>query len=260
MLIMQTSVHLQTFPKPNIGVSSDIVNNMDKVRDVCNCVFSLRKDANIRVRMPLKKITICGQSDLDNAYLEIIKQEVNAKEIDIFNDNIDNIATKEIVLNMKECGKLFGSQLKNILQAQKEGNWIIDNDKLKISGFELDKELYNIVYKSKTGEKIMPCRSFNLLVMIDTTQTIELIMEGLARDLVRMIQQERKDQRLEISDRIKIVINTNDEIINNTLSNWQNYICEQTLSNNINIEKQMEDGKNIEIDGHQLSIKVEKVF
>ena len=235
---MQSSVHLQNFPKVNFKVDNEIVRKMDEIREICNCVFSLRKDANIRVRMPLKSITICGNSNLDNDCLDLIKQEVNVKNIEIFEDNLDKIAKKEVVLNMKECGRLFGSKLKNILSEQKAGNWQITNNKLQIAGLELEKELFDIIYKSKDGKKTIACQNFNLLVMINTEQTRDLIIEGLSRDLIRIIQQTRKDNGLEISDKINVILNTKDPIFEEILSIWKDYIMEQTLSKNMEIKNE----------------------
>ena len=257
---MTISVHLQKFPKlTSIDVDREIVEKMDKVREICNCVLSLRKDANIRVRMPLKKIVICGNSNLNDEYLNLIKQEVNTKEIEIFDGNIDKIASKEVVLDMKECGKVFGSQLKDILIAQKKGDWKIVNDKLSIAGLEIDKNLFSIKYSSKDGKKVMQCKSFNLLVMIDTGQTEELIIEGLARDIVRIIQQTRKDNNFEISDRIDAIINTKDKIFDTVLKTWKAYIREQTLADNININNNEASGKNIfNIEKYTFSIDIKR--
>jgi len=258
---MRNSVHLQKFPDlTSIKVDDDIVNKMDEVREICNCVFSLRKEANIRVRMPLKKITIFGKHNLEKEYLDLIKQEVNTKEIETFNGNINDVATKEIVLNMKECGQLFASNLKNILQAQKEGNWEIEDNKLKIAGFEIDNTLYSVSYKTKNiNNKILACSNFNLLVMIDTSTEHDLIVEGFARDLIRMVQQERKNIGLEISDKIYTNISTTNNIIDDILSNWKTYICEQTLSQNISIDNKIDEQKIIEIDDFKFSLKIKKV-
>lgn len=255
------SVHLQKFPTlTSIEIDNDIVKKMDKVREICNCVSSLRKEANIRVRMPLKKITICGNSDLDSEYLELIKQEVNTKEIELFTDNLDKIAKKEVVLNMKECGKIFGSQLKNILIAQKNGEWKIVGDELYIADVKMNNELFTVTYRSNDGKKIMACKSFNLLVMIDEEKTQDLIIEGLARDVVRIIQQTRKDNGFEISDRIHVILNTKDEIFKDVLLYWKDYICEQTLADNIKISEDLKNDANVfNVDEYKFSVNVEKV-
>jgi len=256
---MEKSVHLENFPKLDyISVNEEIVKKMDEVREICNCVLSLRKEVNIRVRMPLKKITICGKSDLNDDYLDLIKQETNVKQIELFEDNLNKIATQEVVLNMKECGKIFGSNLKDILIAQKQHNWEIVDGNLMIAGFKIEKELYEVVYKSKDGAKISSCDHFNLLVMIDTEQTEDLIIEGLSRDIVRVIQQKRKENGYEISDRINVEINTNDEIFNKVLDNWEDYICEQTLATKIEINTNVNKNEINEVDGHKFSFLISK--
>lgn len=259
---MTISVHLEKFPKLNsIFINNDIVKKMDEVREICNCVSSLRKDANIRTRMPLKKIIICGNSDLCDEYLNLIKQEVNVHEIELFNDDLDKIATKEVVLNMKECGKIFGSKLKDILIAQKNGKWEIINGKLNIAGAELDDSLFSINYKTADGIKAIHCKNFNLLVMIDTEISKDLVIEGLARDIIRIVQQTRKDNNLAISDRINVVLETKDRIFSEVLSQWKDYICNQTLALNFEIKdtNNINNDKIINVDEYSFSINIKKV-
>ena len=260
---MTFSVHLEKFPKlASISVNNDIVKEMDKVREICNCVSSLRKDANIRTRMPLKKVTICGNSDLRDEYLSLIKQEVNVHEIELFNGDLNKITKKEIVLDMKECGKIFGSKLKDILIAQKEGKWEIIDEKLSIAGVELDDSLFSVSYKTANGIKAMHCKNFNLLVMIDTEISKDLIIEGLARDIIRVVQQTRKDNNLAISDRINVILETKDKIFSEVLSQWKDYICNQTLALNFEIKdtNNINNSKIINVDEYNFSISVEKVI
>lgn len=257
---MEYSVHLQNFPNLDfISINSDVVRNMDKVREICNCVLALRKEENIRVRMPLKKITICDKEAINKDYLELIKQEVNTKEIEIFSDNIEQIAEREVILNMKECGKLFGSKLKDILTAQKQKQYEIKDGKLHIAGLEINEELFKVVYKSKNNCKILSCQSFNTLVMIDIQQDNDLIIEGFSRDFVRIIQQIRKENNYQISDRIKVIINTNDNIFNEILLKWKDYICEQTLCKHIEIQNNINQNDIKSIEEHNFSIDISKI-
>ncbi len=255
---MVLSVHLEKFPKLDINIEEEIVKKMDEVREICNCVASLRKEANLRVRMPLKKVTICGKNDLDDNYLDLIKQEANVHDIEIFNDDIDKIAQKEIILNMKECGKIFGSKLKEIMTAQKEKQWEIVDNKLHIANEVLDDSLFSILYKTKSGTKATQCKSFNLLIMIDTELTEELIIEGLARDITRVIQQTRKEKNLDISDRIDVVIQTKDAIFDKVFEKWKEYIQNQTLANTINIENTIDENNIFEVDGYKFSVSISK--
>ena len=253
------SVHLQHFPKLDfIKIDSDITEKMDIVREVCNCVFALRKEANIRVRMPLNKITICGEFNLEENYLDIIKQEVNVHNVEIFSGDTSEIATKDVVLNMKECGKIFDSNLKDILIAQKKGEWKIENDKLVIAGNSIDNELFSIVYKSKNGLRVSKCATKNILVMLDDNITEELQIEGLSRDIVRIIQQTRKDIGLEISDRIDVKITYNDAIFDKVFDVWKQYICNQTLADKLEIIDDADNMKKFEIDKYNIGLMVLK--
>ena len=255
------SVHLQIFPNLNsLVIDEEIVNTMDQVREVCNCISSLRKEANIRVRMPLKKITICGQHNFSDEYLNLIKQETNIKTIECFNNNLEEIATKEVVLNMKECGKMFGSKLKEILIAQRRNEWSIENGKLKIADYIIPNNMFSIIWKAKDGSKTMQCEHFNLLVIIDTELTQELIIEGLARDVIRIIQQTRKDNKLAINDNINVVLHTKNKIFNEVLDVWKTYICDQTLAKNIYIDNKINDNQAFSIDEYKFSLDIEKII
>ena len=264
------SVHLQSFPDlKNIVVDADVVAKMDLVRDICNSALSLRKDANIRVRMPISKMTLCsGSTDLELArelsgeFLQMIKQEINVKDVEIFSGNIDEIANCEVVLNMRECGKIFGSNLKNILAAQKNGEWKIgENGNLIIAGAEVDKALFKVEYKPKDGSKAMQCALHNVLVMIDTKITHELLLEGLSRDVVRMVQQARKDNGLFISDRIETTIFSKDAIFSEVLAQWKDYIQEQTLSEKLELVSDFSEAEQemMEIDGYKFGNKIKKI-
>lgn len=256
---MFNSVHLQNFPNlSSIVIDEKIVNDMDLVLDVCNVALSLRRENNIRVRLPLSKITVCGDFSLNNEYIELIKQEVNVKEIEVFNGNLDEIAKKEVILDMKGCGKQFGSRLKDILQAQKEGNFEVKNSVLYIAGVEIPENLFKITYKPNNGTKAVICSEHNVLVMMDTNITPELQIEGLARDLVRTIQQTRKDKNLQISDHIDTEIYATDDVFNNVINEWGEYIKEQTLSNNLELKKQEVKENLVEIDGYKFSVAISK--
>ena len=256
---MFNSVHLQNFPNlSSIAVDDKIVNDMDLVLDVCNVALSLRREFNIRVRLPLSKITVCGDFSLNQEYIELIKQEVNVKEIEIFNGNLDEIAKKEVILDMKGCGKQFGSHLKEILQAQRDGNFEVKNGVLHIAGVEIPDSLFKITYKPNDGTKAVICSEHNVLVMMDTSITPELRIEGLARDLVRTIQQTRKDKNLQISDHIDTEIYATDDIFVDVIDKWSEYIKEQTLTNELVLKKQEIKENLVEIDGYKFAVAISK--
>ena len=257
------SVHLLNFPKPSFKIDTDIVFNMDLIRNICNCVFAMRKEANIRVRMPLSKITICGNYNISDDYLNIIKQEVNVKQIDLYQGNFDEIATKEIVFDMKECGKIFGSKFKEILIAQKKCEWkILENGNLQIAGIEVEKALFKVNYKPLDGSFAQQCSDYNILIILDTNMTEELILEGLSRDVVRIIQQIRKDIGLEISNMIDITINSSDDVFEKIVNVYGDFIKEQTLALHINLSKNknVNNLKDYEIEGHSFSVEIQKLY
>ena len=256
----QPSVHLCDFPNLSfIKVEKDIVEKMDIVRDICNCVFSLRKEKNIRVRMPLKSIMVYGKINLPEDYINIIKQEVNVKEIQIYNENLENVAIKDVVFNMKECGKIFGSKMKDILSTQRDGKIVFEEHCLKVGDLSISEDLYKIVYKAKNGEMIAKCNNFDILVMINTEINEDLIIEGLARDVVRIIQQTRKDKNFEISDTINTILYSKDNIFEKVIDKWCSFICEQTISRAFKLEKKVNDKFELyNVDNYSFSVEINK--
>ena len=117
------------------------------------------------------------------------------------------------------------------------------------------------LFISKADAKAVYCKEYNLLVMIDTKQTEDLIIEGLSRDVVRIIQQSRKDNKFDISDRVNIEFFVDDGIFVKMFKIWKNYICEQTLANVIKQRTLNELDKDIkinEIDGHKFAVSLFK--
>lgn len=256
------SVHLQNFPTVNVDIDNAVLHNVDLTREICNAVFSLRKDANLRVRMPLKKVIVYGNITLEKQYIEIIKQEVNAKEVEINTDDINDIANTEIVLDLKKCGKLFGAKLKDILLAQREKRWTIADNKLLIAGLEIPDDAFEVAYRAKNGEQTFYSKDFNLLVMIEASNDKALLIEGLARDVVRMIQNTRKKENLQISDKIDTTIYTTDDIFNEVIATFGTYIKEQTLTNNLKISDKIAnntENNQYEIDDYTFSIEIKKI-
>ena len=254
------SVHLQKIADlQKITVDAGLVQKMNIVRDICSRVLFLRKEENIRVRMPLAKVVLCGNVDLSDEFLSIIKQEVNVKEVEILKDKLDEVATAKVVFNMKECGKVFGADFSKILQAQKKGEWKFNGENLEIAGFEVKKELFTLTYEPKDVEmKATMCENNNILVMIDTKQTEELKLEGISRDVVRIIQQTRKEKGLEISDRIETKVKSTNEFVKSAVEKYKDYIKQQTLSKEL--EFVASAGENsYKIDDFEFAVEIKKI-
>lgn len=230
------SVHLQSFPKLiNFNIDEKLVDTMDKVRAICSCALSIRDKNNLRIRLPLNKITIIG-NDLDDIknFSNIILDEINVKSIE-FNENIKTFSEKKLILNFQKIGSKVGSKMPEVLKALKLNNWEISNNGcIRISDFEITKDEFDIKLEPRQ-DNIFTVEGQNILVMLDIKINQELEQEGAARDLVRLIQQFRKDANLDIANRINLHIKTNYKLLLKALEKYKKYIQEQTLATKLDV-------------------------
>lgn len=241
MIDRNISIHLQDFPDVNfIKEDPNLVENIDLVRDVCSTALSIRDQKNLRVRLPLNKLTVIGQNAakiLD--FGDIIKDEVNVKNIDTKQDFSD-LAELKLQLNFKKIGKKYGSKIKELTTAAKSGNFTqISPTKIKIADIFLENDDFELKLAPKNPEKgteIAALPDNSCLIVLDSNITAELAQEGIARDLIRAIQQARKDADLNVSDRISLQINAQNPEILTAAKTFQNYIKEQVLATDLTLE------------------------
>jgi len=228
----EESVHLADFPKFSVNANSRDVEQMDGVRDVCNAALAIRSKLNLRVRQPLADMKIVGKDFTDEALLEIVLQEVNVKQSSITSvAHIKEYATLKLSINSAVLGKRLPEKMKQILPASKKGEWKNIDGHVEIAGEKLlpSEYILQLEPKPEYKDRAQALSTNDALVILDTTITPELEAEGIARDLVRMIQQARKDADLNVSDRIDLHLDA-PESIADALKTHANYVMEQTLS------------------------------
>ena len=233
------SVHLQYFPNlSNIEFDNNLVEEMDLVKEICSVALFLRDKENLRVRLPLNKIRIIGQGMKNlEKYSDVIADEINVKNV-IFEEEIGDLATFIIEVDLKKLGAKYGEKLKNIMKDVRENKWEkLEDNKVKIADVILEKDEYTIKLKpkDKNAKNIQALSNNKAIIELDLTVTPELELEGIARDLVRTIQQNRKDANLNISDRIKLSIKTNSPMLIKSINSNEDYIKNQTLAKELNI-------------------------
>jgi len=241
----EKSVHLSTFPSEFVeavsknGDGSILARDMDRVLDICNAALALRNRVNIRVRQPLNSVQVVTNSDIahewrdkyGSAIAEIIKSELNVKEILEGNTHVDDYAIEKLSINSAILGKRLPEKMKQILPASKKGEWKNVNGVVEIAGEKLLPAEYTLQLEPKPEykDRAQPLSTNDALVILDTTLTPELEAEGLARDLVRMVQQARKDAGLQVTDRINLAVVASGKT-SDALTAHKNYISEQTLT------------------------------
>lgn len=265
------SVHLAYFPKADDRlVDKELEIRTQLAQQATTMILSLRKGADIKVRQPLQKVIIPvldGQMKIRlESVSELLKQEVNVKEIELLtNEEASHLLVKNIKPNFKILGPKFGKDMKAISDAvSKLGN--DDIAELESEGkislnlgdktLELNLEDFEISTKDIPGWTV--ASNSTMTVALDLTLTGELVSEGIARELVNRVQNMRKESGLELTDRIKLFVKKVDGIENAIIQN-KDYICSETLTDELVFLAEIQGGTKIEIDDLVTEISISKI-
>ncbi len=228
------SVHLtdwpdaETFPK-----YEELSFEMDMIRDVCSKGLGIREQHNLRTRLPLSSVTIAGtHAKRLSPYAAFIRDELNVKQV-LFSENVEEFAHFQLALNARELGPRLGGQMKDVLAASKQGQWkLLGAGKVQVGPVTLSEGDFSLKLVSKEGVASAALSTNDAVVVLDTVVTAELEEEGLARDVVRLVQQSRKEAGLHIADSIDLFVSGSAKI-EGILRKHQAYVSEQTLANKI---------------------------
>ena len=259
------SVHLERFPGVNEArIDSDLEARMAMAQKITSMVLALRRKVNIKVRQPLAQIMVPAVDDEQRKHIEAVKDlilnEVNVKELTFAEGN--GILVKKVKCNFRVMGKKFGKLMKSvaanmsalsqdeIAQLEKDGH--ID---LNIDGQTATVDAADVEIISEDIPGWLVSNEGNLTVALEVELTPELKKEGMARELINRIQNLRKDNGLEITDRVVVTIAPNAEA-EEAVESYGEYIKSQVLANDIIIANN--DGTEVDFDDFKLNIKVEK--
>ncbi len=263
------SVHIAEFPQYNADlVDKSLERKMENAQTISSLVLSLRAKEKIKVRQPLQKIMIpvldAVQKEEILAVADLIKSEVNVKEIELL-DDASGILVKQIKPNFKALGPKFGKDMKlianqiqgftqeDIFKIEKEGEISVEiNNKM------ITLETADVEISSKDIEGWLVANAEGLTVALDVTINDELRKEGVARELVNRIQNARKDTGLEVTDKIKLTILQADDLRESVLAN-ENYIKAETLTNELVFVDDLKNGTEIEFDTIKSRMLIEKI-
>jgi isoleucyl-tRNA synthetase len=200
------SVHLADWPDAGaLLADADLVADMDRVRDVCSTALAMRRVQNVRVRQPLASLTIAGPNAARlAAFTSLIEDEVNVKRV-LSESAIEAFASFQLSVNARALGPRLGQEMKTVLAAAKQGQWTREADGgVVVAAQRLSAEEYTLRLVPKEGVACQALASGEMIVVLDFALTPALEQEGVARDLVRAIQQARRDAGLGVSDRIRL--------------------------------------------------------
>lgn len=245
------SVHLTDYPLlEQIKFDAALVEEMDFLQELCSAGKFIREEKNLRNRLPLSSLTLIGHR-LSPAYQEIVKDELNVKEVK-FDDNLSAYAEKKIYLYTPLLGKALGKDMGAVMAAYKQGQWTLNQDgTLSIGGQTLQPDLFEVRLEMKDGVAGKSFADNRAVVTLDTNVTDELKREGMARDFVRLVQQLRKDKDFNISDRIELCWQTSNPELAKALAENNAYIAEQVLA--VKVDNGCAGGTTADIDGTPVS-------
>ena len=249
------SVHLEDFPKCNLElINSHIEERMDLVRTLVGLGREARENAKIKVRQPISEVLIdASYENLIGDMVGLIEEELNVKSVKFIND-ASSYMNYVIKPNFKVAGPIFGPNIKefaNMLSNFSVND--IDNKKIILNGTEytVTKDLVEVKVISKEGFDVSS--EDNKYIILNTTLTNDLINEGYAREIVSKVQQERKNQNLDIVERINLYYNSDDEI-KNAITEYKDYIMNETLSLDIIEKDNLSDS--YDINGHNVYLEI----
>ena len=263
------SVHLAHFPVTDESLRNlSLEDQMGKARIVSSLALSLRKKEQIKVRQPLQKIMIPVRNAEEKEAIEkvadLIRSEINVKTIELLDDASD-ILVKEIKPNFKALGPRFGKNMKEAVAiinglSEEEIKVLETNAPIEISigGEKTQLEPTDVLIESKDIEGWLVANGNGLTVALDIQLDDTLIEEGIAREMINRIQNLRKNQGLEVTDKIILYLKE-DALLKKVFETHQKYIQQETLTEKIVLLKELNEGEVIEFDKIKTEANLQKL-
>ena len=261
------SVHLATFPVcDETKIDKDLEYRMELAQQITSMVLSLRKKEKIIVRQPLQCIAIpkgdAARQESIEAVKQLILDEVNVKELHFVEG--DGMLVKKVKCNFRTMGKKFGKLMKAVASAvehltQEQISTLETAGVLNValeSGETVDIEAADVEIYSEDIPGWTVANEGSLTVALDITVTDALRVEGAAREIVKRIQNLRKESGLEITDRIAVVL-THSDLTDKAVVEYGDYIRSQVLANSLTLAGEVADGMTLEFD-EPVTVKVTK--
>jgi isoleucyl-tRNA synthetase len=255
------SVHLTDWPdSAEIPADAALVEAMDEVRGVCSVALSLRKANGRRVRLPLRSLTVASPLAADLRQFEgIMSDEVNVREV-VLTADVDSLASRELHVVPSAIGPRLGKDTQRVIAAVKRGEWERDGDRIRVGDVTLEPHEYELRLTAATsdGGSVVAAAlpSSQGLALLDIELSDELVAEGVARDVVRLVQQARRDAGLAVSDRIALRLGV-PVAIADQVRPFVEHIARETLAESLDF---IEDATpNMDLDGESVFVGVERL-
>ncbi|HWG45371.1 MAG TPA: isoleucine--tRNA ligase [Gemmataceae bacterium] len=269
------SVHLSDFPKVDADlIDENLSTDMDRLLELVSLGFAARNSVKIKVRQPLAELKVQAAGEEDERAVERfgdqLREELNVKAVSLHDLEWGPLLTPDVKPNMKTLGPKFGPRLKEVLPAiaaadpsdlaakVREGGPI----ELPCGGDSIQVEPADLIVQVKAQEGWAGVVDGETQIALDTRITEELAGEGMARDVVRYVQEQRKEAGLQMEDRIALYLGTESDKLSQAISAHQAYIAGETLTvewsaSSLNGETHR---ASVKVDGQALTIELKKVM
>lgn len=260
----EESVHLADYPQYDKKmVQETIEKKMDLVRELISLGRNAREDVKIKVRQPLSEVILDGKNEeIIGDLVQLIKEELNVKTVTFVSD-LSIYMDFEVKPNFKICGKMFGPHIKEFQQklttlSDEDISTLNENGSIKMEidheEVEVVPEMVEIRISSKEG--FNASHEGNQFIVLNTALTDELLHEGVVRELISKVQNLRKTKDFEITDRIHIFYQANDEF-EEAIHDFKELIQEETLA--VSMESKENSGEVYSLNGIYVQFDIEKV-
>jgi isoleucyl-tRNA synthetase len=227
----ERSVHLTDWPDADtLPADAELVATMDRVRDVCSAALSIRKARGLRVRLPLATLDVIASGAPALApFRDLIKDEVNVKEV-VLTEDVGDRAAYELKLVPALLGPRLGASMQDVMRAYKKGEYqLVPGRPPVVGGVELHDGEAEVRLVATDPESSATLPGGAGIVCLDTTLTAALQAEGQARDLVRIVQQARRDAGLHVSDRVNLTVRASASTVD-VLAPFREFVAAEVLA------------------------------
>ncbi|MFG1815196.1 isoleucine--tRNA ligase [Kribbella sp. NPDC049174] len=234
------SVHLTDWPSVDeLPDDPDLVARMDRVREICSVASSIRKSEGIRGRQPLQSLTVAtADAGALTSLVPLIQAEVNVRDVVLASaDAVDAPVSQRLTVNARAAGPRLGREVQSVIKASKSGDWSVSAEGVVVAGgIELVDGEYTLETTLAEGGTASGLLSGGGFVVLDTRVTPELAAEGVARDVIRAVQQARRDAGLEVTDRMRLRL-TADAAVLAAVEAHRELIMGETLALEVDLEE-----------------------
>ncbi|PZE66479.1 isoleucine--tRNA ligase [Curtobacterium sp. MCBD17_021] len=260
------SVHLTDWPSADEFPADDaLVAAMDRVRDVASKGLALRKATGKRVRLPLATLTlVVPDTAAVEPFSDILRDELNVKRVVLEQQAEESLAQygieRKLTVNARAAGPRIGKAVQQVIPAAKKGDWTATETGVTVGGIDLVEGEFTLDLTVADTSKAVAFLDGGGFVVLDTVTTPELEAEGIARDVVRAVQQARRDAGLDVSDRIVLTLRA-DEAAAAAIGVHETLIANETLAGGVQVVPTVfgQDEDTVAVgDGAKVTVEVQR--